>query len=61
MAVGTPVVKTSYNFIYGMISENPNIIYLQRGYRIYGNPVAETLEAMTVIEKVNLDYVLNEN
>jgi hypothetical protein len=35
-SVGTPICMTSRAFLYGMISDDPDIIYVQRGYRQYG-------------------------
>lgn len=36
LAIGTPLNKTSRNYLFGMVHKNPGMIYAQRGYRQYG-------------------------
>lgn len=36
MGTGTPVCKTSRAFMFGMIGESDDYVYLQRGFRQYG-------------------------
>ena len=38
MAVGTPISLTSTRFIQGVLGSKSGEIYLQRGYRQYGDP-----------------------
>jgi len=55
--VGTPISKTSKYFTQGYISDKRDTLYLQRGFRIYGNPSLETLDNLEVISERNLDFV----
>jgi hypothetical protein len=36
LSVGTPVCKTSRAMMFAMLGENDEYIYIQRGYRQYG-------------------------
>lgn len=36
LAVGTPIGKTSRSYVFGSLSESNDYIYIQRGYRQYG-------------------------
>ena len=38
MSIGTPVCKTSNSFVKGYLGDRNDYIYLQRGYRQYGQP-----------------------
>lgn len=55
--VGTAIAKTSKYFTQGYLSEKRDQIYLQRGFRIYGNPANETLDNIEVISANTVDYV----
>eukprot|EP01017_Pseudomicrothorax_dubius_P024605 TRINITY_DN26149_c0_g1_i1.p1 TRINITY_DN26149_c0_g1~~TRINITY_DN26149_c0_g1_i1.p1 ORF type:complete len:149 (+),score=22.73 TRINITY_DN26149_c0_g1_i1:189-635(+) len=57
--VGTPVAKTTRKFIWAALAEEPGSVYLQRGFRQYGNPHEETMNAMTILEEKTLDRDLN--
>lgn len=49
---GTPVNRSSSNFIIGFLSADPSYIYLQRGYRHYGNPLVISFPK---VRGINLD------
>ncbi|EAR87850.1 hypothetical protein TTHERM_00006140 (macronuclear) [Tetrahymena thermophila SB210] len=55
--MGTPISKTSKLFTTGYLSDKRDSIYLQRGFRIYGNPAEETLHNLEVFSDDNIDYV----
>jgi len=60
LSVGTPITQTSQAFLYGMLSENENEIYLQRGYRQYGEMQEDSYKALEIIKEENLDFVMNK-
>lgn len=37
-SMGTPIAKTSSAFVQGYLSSKNNEIYIQRGFRQYGDP-----------------------
>eukprot|EP01016_Furgasonia_blochmanni_P023215 TRINITY_DN2512_c0_g1_i5.p3 TRINITY_DN2512_c0_g1~~TRINITY_DN2512_c0_g1_i5.p3 ORF type:complete len:137 (+),score=17.67 TRINITY_DN2512_c0_g1_i5:461-871(+) len=45
-ALGTPVTKTSKNFLYAGIGRDDDEIILQRGYRQYGEPHELTMNCL---------------
>ncbi len=59
LAVGTILNKTSKSFIYGMKNEKKHHLYLQRGFRQYGNPEENVLEHLIVFNIFGIDYVFN--
>lgn len=58
---GTPVCMTSRAFLYGMTSEDPNVIYLQRGYRQYGEMQEASYKALEFYKTENLDFIFHKN
>ena len=56
-AEGTPFSKTSPKFMKAELGPTRNTIYLQRGYRQYGQPLETTLDAIVEIENdVNCEH-----
>ena len=46
--------KSSPKFMIAMLGPSKNTIWLQRGYRHYGQPIEETLEAFKeIVDDVN--------
>jgi len=43
---GTAFTRTSTKFMLAALGETKNTIYLQRGYRQYGQPLQQTLDAI---------------
>lgn len=51
-ATGTPFSKTDPKFMTALLGPTRNTIYLQRGYRQFGQPLESTLDAFV---EVNTD------
>ena len=49
-AEGTPFSRTSPKFMKAELGPTRNTIYLQRGFRQYGQPLETTLDAMVEIK-----------
>ncbi len=47
---GTAFTRTSPKFMMAALGETKHTIYLQRGYRQYGQPLQETLDAIVDIK-----------
>jgi len=60
LSVGTPICQTSQAFLYGMVAENEDEIYLQRGYRQYGEMQEDSYKALEIIKSENLEFVMNK-
>ena len=48
---GTSFSRTSPKFMTALLGPTKNTIYLQRGYRQYGQPLESTLDAIVEIEQ----------
>jgi hypothetical protein len=57
---GYPVCKTSSNFVFGVSHKEPNKVYLQRGYKIYGLTHERTLEGFSYIDDLNIDFHMHK-
>ncbi|CAD8119256.1 unnamed protein product [Paramecium sonneborni] len=58
-AQGTVFSRTSQNFISAFLTSQRSSIYLQRGFRQYGNPEIQTLNAMDIVNGADLDYEIH--
>lgn len=47
---GTPFSKTSPKFMLAQLGPSRNTIYLQRGYRQFGQPMETTLDAIVDLD-----------
>ena len=47
---GTPFSRTSTKFMKAELGPTRNTIYLQRGWRQYGQPLEETLDAIVEVQ-----------